>query len=100
LFVNKVRTYLPKTKIIYLPIKPSLKRWDKWQEMEKTNSIIQSFSDRHDNLFYADTATPMLTAEGKPNPDLFLDDGLHLNDEGYELWTLILAPLLTDLSRN
>jgi len=34
--------------------------------------------------------TPMLTAEGTPQKELFRDDGLHMNRKGYELWTSIL----------
>ena len=32
---------------------------------------------------------------GKPKLDLFRDDNLHLNAEGYKLWTTLLAPHLT-----
>jgi lysophospholipase L1-like esterase len=34
----------------------------------------------------------MLNENGEPNPDLFLDDGLHLNEQGYQLWDKVLAP--------
>ena len=32
----------------------------------------------------------MLTRDGEPRPDLLVGDGLHLNEEGYRLWTSIL----------
>ena len=32
----------------------------------------------------------MLEIEGTPNPKLFLEDGLHLNVTGYDLWTKII----------
>jgi lysophospholipase L1-like esterase len=32
----------------------------------------------------------MLETEGTPNPKLFIEDGLHLNVTGYDLWTKIV----------
>ena len=45
-------------------------------------------------LAFLDCATPMLGADGKPRPELFKADGLHLNEEGYKLWSGLLRPLL------
>ena len=33
-------------------------------------------------LAYVDVATPMLGKDGRPRPELFLEDRLHLNDGG------------------
>ena len=52
------------------------------------------FIDTKPNLFYIDTATAMLNLKLEPNPDLFIDDGLHLNDQGYQLWREILSPYI------
>jgi lysophospholipase L1-like esterase len=32
----------------------------------------------------------MLEIEGIPNPKLYIEDGLHLNVTGYDLWTKIV----------
>ena len=32
----------------------------------------------------------MLGPDGKPRPDLFQQDGLHMNAAGYRIWTDIL----------
>jgi len=93
-FVKTIRDNLGDTPIIYIPIKPSVARWEMWQEMEKTNTLIKNYAEKTPNLYYVDTATPMLGQDGKPNPTLLLEDGLHLNAEGYKLWNNILAPIL------
>jgi lysophospholipase L1-like esterase len=36
----------------------------------------------------------MLGADGKPMPDLFKKDGLHLNDKGYQIWTKVVKKWL------
>lgn len=94
-FLRRVRERMPGTPIVYVPIKPSLARWEKWPLMSETNRRILEDSRTADDLRYADTATPMLGEDGKPLPDLFVDDGLHLSDAGYTMWTEVLRPYLT-----
>jgi lysophospholipase L1-like esterase len=36
----------------------------------------------------------MLDANGKPRPDLFRKDGLHMNAQGYAIWVSIVKPVL------
>jgi len=91
-FVELVHKRLPDTKIIYVPIKPSPARWKLWPQMQKANALVKQLSD--DDLIYVDTANPMLGPDGQPRPELYRSDGLHLSDNGYELWNEILRPQL------
>jgi lysophospholipase L1-like esterase len=93
-FLNLVHHRLPTTRIIYLPIKPSVARWAKWPQMREVNSRVQAQSQSDERIIYVDTATPMLGDDSQPRPDLFLDDGLHLNSNGYTLWTETLQSAL------
>ena len=93
-FGEQVAERLPKTHVIYVPIKPSLSRWKMWPKMDQANRAIQKYLDQRDNFHYADIVTPMLNDKGRPKADLFREDGLHLNETGYELWTGIVRPLL------
>lgn len=86
-FVGIVRAKLPDTKIIYLPVKPSLARWALWPKMQQTNALVQQYVDRRPHLEYVDTATPMLGPDGRPKPEIFLGDGLHMNAQGYKIWS-------------
>ena len=36
----------------------------------------------------------LLNAEGKPRADLFIEDMLHLNQAGYDLWASEVAPIV------
>jgi len=36
----------------------------------------------------------MLDAEGKPRKELFVEDMLHMNKSGYEIWQKALEPVL------
>lgn len=93
-FVEWVHTELPDTSIIFIPIKPSGRRWSMWGEMNKANDLIEAFSGKDSRLFFADLATPLLNAEGKPDDSLFLSDRLHLNTKGYQAWNRVLRPVM------
>jgi hypothetical protein len=36
----------------------------------------------------------MLGPDGKPKPDIFLKDNLHMNPKGYAIWTPIVRRFL------
>ena len=55
--------------------------------------MVREYSESHPNLGYADLASPLLGSDGNPG-DVFVDDGLHLNQRGYFLWQQALAPHL------
>ncbi len=65
--------------------------------MNEVNRLIKNFNEEDDNLYYINLATPMLDPTGKPNRELFIEDGLHLNEKGYSLWQSILKKLLEKL---
>jgi lysophospholipase L1-like esterase len=62
--------------------------------MKKANLSIQTLAKKNPLLDYLDTATPMMGKNGKPMPDLFKNDGLHLNDKGYLIWNKVLKEWL------
>ncbi len=80
--------------IIYIPIKPSLARWELWPVMQKANRMIEQHCQSEARLFYADTATPMLGENGEPMPELLLEDGLHMTGKGYRVWTEVVLPVI------
>ena len=89
--VEIVQSDFRKVDLIFISIKPSKLRWDKWPQMVEVNRLVREYSESHPNLGYADLATPLLDADGNPR-DVFVDDGLHLNEFGYFLWQQALAP--------
>lgn len=93
-FAVKMKAALPETRIAYLSIKPSIKRRALIDRIRETNAAIKQFISGDERLSYVDVFQPMLTAEGEPRPELFRDDGLHLNAEGYKLWASLLQPVL------
>ena len=93
-FVEKVRAKLPETRICYMAFNNTPARWPNAGKENKLNQLIKDYIAAHENLDYIDAATPMLGADGKPRPELFLQDRLHCNAAGYQLWTSIVRPYL------
>jgi lysophospholipase L1-like esterase len=95
LFEKKIHDALPKARIVYIAIKPSISRWKLVDKMRAANKLIAEHCKTSPLLDYADIDTPMIGDDGKPKKELFVKDGLHLSREGYTLWTSIVTPLLT-----
>ena len=90
-----IKAKLPDTEVYYLAIKPSLNRWGKVLEMQKANTMIHEYLNTKNNGTYVDVFSPMIGLSGKPLEKWFVEDGLHMSAEGYELWTKILAPYIS-----
>ena len=94
-FVKLVREKLPpQTTVAFIAIKPSIKRWNLREEIVKANSLIAKDCEADATLEYVDVWTPMLGDDGTPTPDLFVKDGLHLSDKGYQIWTDAVMKLM------
>ena len=92
-FSERIQSDLPDARVLFLAIKPSLLRWEHWPTMVEANRLIKSFIGGQPNMTYVDVASPLLNADGQPK-DVFVADGLHLNDVGNRLWQETLAPYL------
>lgn len=96
-FLERALKVNPKTPVVYLTIKPSGSRWQLWPQMQRANELIHKLTERYPNLRCVDVGTPLLGPDAKPRDELFREDRLHLNAEGYEIWQRTLAPVLKEL---
>ena len=55
---------------------------------------MKAFCGTDDRLDFVDVVPAMLGADGKPRPELFVKDGLHLSPKGYDLWTGLVKAAL------
>jgi lysophospholipase L1-like esterase len=92
--VARIHAALPEARIAFIAIKPSVARWHLIDAIREANTRIYAFTDTDARLAYLDIFTPMLGADGRPRPELLAEDGLHLNAQGYALWTTVVQPFL------
>ena len=93
-FVETIHSQLPGTWIYYISMKPTPLRWSNWRTMQKTNKMIEDYSRSQERVQFIDVSTAMLDAQGKPRHELFRSDGLHMDAQGYSLWTSIIRPVV------
>jgi lysophospholipase L1-like esterase len=97
-FESKVHAALPRTPVLYLAIKPSIARWNLIDKIRQANRLISDYAAQSKGkVVYVDTFTPILGLDGKPRADLLIGDGLHLNAEGYRVWTPVLRRELDEV---
>lgn len=90
----EIRQALPQTRIIVLSIKPSFARWAMWPTMQETNDLISNLCKTQKNIYYADVAEVMFDENGELRDDVFVGDGLHMNETGYALWTPVVRAFI------
>ncbi|MEM6803758.1 MAG: SGNH/GDSL hydrolase family protein [Bacteroidota bacterium] len=93
-FYNRVQEDFPKTKVWFIAIKPSPARVHLLERMQKSNELIQKHASSTPYLEYLDVATPMMKKDGNIREDIFIQDRLHMNAEGYKIWKEVIRPIL------
>lgn len=89
-----IRKKLPKTPILYISMKPSPSRVLLLPKFIEANSLIKKFLARRRNTGYIDVYKEMIDDEGKPKGELFLEDNLHMNKDGYAIWKRVIESFL------
>lgn len=84
--VARVRADSAETRIYVLSVKPSIARQDVWPEAQQLSARLNAIAASDPMVHYIDVATPFLKADGTLMTDIFVEDGLHLNDKGNAIW--------------
>ena len=93
-FVGKARQALPKTRVAYISIAPNPSRWSQVEQVKAANKLIEDFTKKDSKLAFINVFSAMLGEDGKPKPDIFLKDNLHMNAKGYAIWVPIVRTYL------
>lgn len=91
---QEIRREMARVSIVFASIKPSPSRLEYKSAMEEANKLIKEYLEEKEGASYVDVFTPMLLPSGKPRPDIFLQDSLHMNHKGYQIWQKQLSPYL------
>ncbi|HSQ56357.1 MAG TPA: GDSL-type esterase/lipase family protein [Gemmata sp.] len=93
-FVAAVRRNNPTCRILFIPVKPSIARWKLFGVQKEANALVRAYCEKEMGLAYVDIVSAMLRADGTPDPELFVKDGLHMSPKGYEIWTAAVRKTL------
>lgn len=92
--VKMIQEDLPQTKVVFISPKPSIARKHLKTKYEKLNRKLSRYCNRKSYLEFADVWNNMLDNDGNVYEDIFIDDGLHMNKRGYDLWAEVIADYL------
>ncbi|MEI7932025.1 MAG: GDSL-type esterase/lipase family protein [Alphaproteobacteria bacterium] len=80
------------TPVYIIAIKPSRSRESQLAVQAEANAKLKAIADARKDVIYIDVVTPLME-NGRPK-DVFVADQLHLNPDGYKIWTAAIKPVL------
>ena len=83
--IERIKDKNDKIKIILISAKPSISRWHLRDKYIQLNQKYRELANKSDFIEFADTWSAMVE-NGVLKKDIFIEDGLHLNEKGYEIW--------------
>ena len=93
-FTSLLFKQLPETELIVLALKPAPVRWSIVDKVRTTNDLLRAKAKTDKRITFLDGSFNLLLDDGKIREELYVEDRLHLNDDGYKLWADMLAPYL------
>jgi hypothetical protein len=90
LFTSVLETVRKKnstTPVFLIAITPTRNRWDVWHKTKEANRQLKQKCSELADTYFIDTEALYLNENGEPKEELFISDKLHLNEEGYDVWT-------------
>ena len=89
--INGIHRNDSTTKVVIISPKPSIARWNLRGKYRRLNRKLERLADEYPLVEFADVWKPMLDGR-KVKQDIFIEDGLHMNKKGYDIWFEALSP--------
>ncbi|MGZ3837378.1 MAG: GDSL-type esterase/lipase family protein [Flavisolibacter sp.] len=91
---SDIRSRFPGIPLVYVSMKPSPSRWNLRNKMIDGNNLIAAYLKKQHHAKFISVWKPMLGSDGKPKPDIYIEDHLHMNARGYAIWQKLIQPAL------
>lgn len=89
----------PEAPVLLIEVTPTEKRFEAWPRIREVNARLREIALSTPNTYFIATAGHFLDPTGHPRSELFVDDRLHLNSEGYQLWSNLIRRRLEEVFR-
>jgi lysophospholipase L1-like esterase len=90
--VTRIHLINPEIEIFLIGAKPSPSRWEKKANYQIFNQKLAEYCLTKEKVEFVDTWKALTHPDGSPRPELYIQDQLHLNQDGYVIWTGIFKP--------
>lgn len=91
---------VPGPRVLFVSVRPSPKRWELYPQEREANRLVRAACERDPRLRFVDAVPVMLGPDGRPRPELFVEDRLHLNADGYRVLTKVVGEALGSVDRS
>jgi lysophospholipase L1-like esterase len=96
--VRRIHAQLPAAAVVVIGTKPSPLHWPHIATIRDANRRVRDGLAADRLAAYVDVEAALLGANGQPRPDYYTDNGLNLNDRGYDAWTAATRPVIERLA--
>lgn len=93
-FVGRVRAKLPDVRFSFISVAGNPKRWSQVEQVRALNGLVETWAKTQTNMDFINVFPHMMGPDGKPKPDIFVSDQLHMNEKGYAIWKELVGPFL------
>ena len=95
-WLDKVKKLDPSTQVLLVSIHrcPQKRKDGQLEGVDAVNRGYEELSQRREGVFYVDVNPALETESGEPKTELYVEDGLHLNLNGYVKMTALLKPAI------
>ena len=83
--ISRIQNENPMAQLVLISPKPSISRWKLRGKYKRLNRKLEKLANQHGEITYVNVWDIMLNGR-KLNKTLFIEDGLHMNKMGYDLW--------------
>ena len=95
--VDVSKKHQPDAPVLIVEITPTESRFAAYPQIRKANFVLREIALTEPGVFLVETNDYYLTPDRKPIADYFLDDRLHQNPTGYELWGSLIKRELDEV---
>ncbi len=92
--IRNIHKHIP---IFLIETTPTPKRWKVWNKILQANKKLERFCKQVPNLYFISTRDKFIGTDGLPIQSFFLSDELHLNSDGYKLWSSVIKSKLIEV---
>ena len=95
--INVSKSHQPTAPVFVIEVTPTPSRFKVWGEQQAENAALKQLCESMENVYYIDTSSAYLNADGTPKPELFREDMLHQNAAGYAIWAELIKAKLNSV---
>jgi hypothetical protein len=95
-WLTKVAQSDPSVRVLLVSVirSPQKRRDGQLEAVDSVNHGYEEFSKKKERVFYVDVNPVLETPAGEAKAELYVEDGLHFNFEGYQQMTTLLKPAI------